>query len=266
MPENWQLPSNCFRDRYELLTRLVEPLRAERDAIVDELWREGADLAAGGRAALLALAGLYARHGRLLRALAEASSQDREAKRAWQEFLEPVIAGHAEKIREEITHGRIAGVQPEPTARALIGMNHQYSRYRPARKRQAVAAEAPADTGAAPPDAAIEDGSAAARLDRRMPANLLGWPQPVRLRRPGGCSPARQPRARLEDAPAHPLAAQVETGPAARRAHAAVGGACAASQTARACGVVGSKSALIRRCRSPRSAQSCALEGRPQNQ
>lgn len=91
-----------------------------------ELWREGADMATGGRAALLALAGLYARHGPLLRALAEASSQDREARRAWREFIEPVIAGHAEKIREETVLGRIAGVDPEPTARALIGMNLQY--------------------------------------------------------------------------------------------------------------------------------------------
>jgi AcrR family transcriptional regulator len=115
-----------FRDRYEMLRRLVEPLGAERDAIVEELWREGADMATGGRAALLALAGLYARHGPLLRALAEASSQDREAKRAWREFLEPVIAGHADKIREEIELGRIAGVDPEPTARALIGMNLQF--------------------------------------------------------------------------------------------------------------------------------------------
>jgi TetR/AcrR family transcriptional regulator, ethionamide resistance regulator len=115
-----------FRDRYELLMRLVQPLRAERDAIVDELWRDGADLAAGGRAAMLGLAGLYARHGRVLRALAEASSQDREAKRAWREFLEPVIAAHADKIREELELGRIEGIDPEPTARALIGMNLQY--------------------------------------------------------------------------------------------------------------------------------------------
>jgi TetR/AcrR family transcriptional regulator, ethionamide resistance regulator len=115
-----------FRDRYELLRRLVEPLGSERDAIVAELWREGADIAAGGRAALLALAGLYARHGRLLRALAEASSQDREARRAWREFIEPVIEGHAEKIREEVEAGRVAGIEPGPTARALIGMNLQY--------------------------------------------------------------------------------------------------------------------------------------------
>jgi TetR/AcrR family transcriptional regulator, ethionamide resistance regulator len=113
-----------FRDRYDLLRRLVEPLGAERDAIVDELWR--ADPAAGGRAALLALAGLYAREGRLLRALAEASSRDREARRAWREFVEPVIEGHAEWIREEIEAGRVRGIEPEPTARALIGMNLQF--------------------------------------------------------------------------------------------------------------------------------------------
>jgi TetR/AcrR family transcriptional regulator, ethionamide resistance regulator len=113
-----------FRDRYDLLRRLVEPLGAERDAIVDELWR--ADPAAGGRAALLALAGLYAREGRLLRALAEASSRDREARRAWREFVDPVVEGHAEWIREEIEAGRVRGIEPEPTARALIGMNLQF--------------------------------------------------------------------------------------------------------------------------------------------
>src|ERR687895_955254 len=82
-----------FRDRYDLLSHLVEPLGAERDAIVAELWRDGADMAAGGRAALVALAGLYARHGRLLRALAEASSQDREARRAWRGVIEPGVDG-----------------------------------------------------------------------------------------------------------------------------------------------------------------------------
>jgi TetR/AcrR family transcriptional regulator, ethionamide resistance regulator len=115
-----------FRDRYELLRRLVEPLGEERDAIVARLWRDSADPAAGGRAALLALAGLYARHGRLLRALAEASSRDDEARRAWREFIDPVVEGHAEWIREEIEAGRVRGIEPEATARALIGMNLQY--------------------------------------------------------------------------------------------------------------------------------------------
>jgi AcrR family transcriptional regulator len=115
-----------FRDRYDLLRRLVEPLGAERDAIVARLWDDGETGAEGGRAALRALAGLYARHGRLLRALAEASSQDREARRAWREFIEPVVEGHAEWIRAEVEAGRVTGIEPEPTARALIGMNLQF--------------------------------------------------------------------------------------------------------------------------------------------
>jgi TetR/AcrR family transcriptional regulator, ethionamide resistance regulator len=113
-----------FDDRYDLLRRLVEPLGAERDAIVERLFRDGPD--AGGRAALLALAGLYARHGRLLRALAEASSRDAEAARAWRGFIEPVVEGHADWIRAEAEAGRVTGIDPEPTARALIGMNLQY--------------------------------------------------------------------------------------------------------------------------------------------
>jgi AcrR family transcriptional regulator len=92
-----------FTDRFDLLTQLVDPLRAERDAIVEELLAQD-DAAAGGREALLALARLYADHGVVLRALAEASGQDDEARRAW----------------------RVRGVDPEPTARALIGMNLQY--------------------------------------------------------------------------------------------------------------------------------------------
>jgi hypothetical protein len=72
------------------------------------------------------LAQLYTTHGRLLRALAEASSEDHEAKQAWRDFMEPVIEAHSAKIADEIERGRITGIDPEPTARALIGMNLQY--------------------------------------------------------------------------------------------------------------------------------------------
>ena len=115
-----------FENRYDLLRRLVDPLGAERDAIIEPLWREGVDMASAARTALLRLAELYAEHGALLRALAEASSQDPEARRAWREFLDPVIDAHAAKIAEEVERGRIRGIDPERTARALIGMNLQY--------------------------------------------------------------------------------------------------------------------------------------------
>jgi TetR/AcrR family transcriptional regulator, ethionamide resistance regulator len=115
-----------FDNRYDLLRRLVEPLAAERDAIIAPLLRPGVDMATGAREALVRLAELYATHGRLLRALAEASSEDHEAKRAWREFLEPVVQAHSAKIADEIERGRIRGIDAETAARALIGMNLQY--------------------------------------------------------------------------------------------------------------------------------------------
>jgi len=115
-----------FENRYDLLRRLVEPLAEERDAIIEPLLGRGVDMATGARKALVRLAELYATHGRLLRALAEASSEDHEAKRAWREFVEPVVQAHSAKIADEIERGRITGIAAEPTARALIGMNLQY--------------------------------------------------------------------------------------------------------------------------------------------
>lgn len=102
----------------------MEPVRTERDAIVEELLDAEPDQRpARARDALLALARLYARHGPLLRALAQASERDPEARHAWDEFIEPLVAGHARRIEDEVAAGRISGIDPEATARALIGMN-----------------------------------------------------------------------------------------------------------------------------------------------
>jgi TetR/AcrR family transcriptional regulator, ethionamide resistance regulator len=115
-----------FENRYDLMRRLVEPLAAERDAIIEPLLRPGVDMATGAHSALLRLAELYTAHGPLLRALAGASAEDDEARRAWRGFLDPVIEAHSAKIADEIDRGRISGIDPEPAARALIGMNLQY--------------------------------------------------------------------------------------------------------------------------------------------
>ena len=66
---------------------------------------------------------MYAEHGELLRALAEASSRDPDAASAWSEFTEPVRVALTERIRREVEAGRIAGIEPEPTVRALMSMN-----------------------------------------------------------------------------------------------------------------------------------------------
>jgi TetR/AcrR family transcriptional regulator, ethionamide resistance regulator len=113
-----------FRDRHDLITRLVSPLRAELDEVM-ERWstRSRSDPRSEGRAALLAIAKIYMRHGPLLRALAEASRLDRDARRAWREFTDPPIAMITERIREDIARGLIRQLDAEATARALVGMN-----------------------------------------------------------------------------------------------------------------------------------------------
>jgi AcrR family transcriptional regulator len=109
-----------FRDRHDLITRLVRPLRAELDTVMDE-WSKSSP-AEGGKT-LLAIARVYMREGPLLRALVEASRLDPDARRAWREFTDPPIAMVAERIREDIARGLIRPLDAEATAHALVGMN-----------------------------------------------------------------------------------------------------------------------------------------------
>lgn len=112
-----------FRDRHELIARIVAPLRAELDS------RRARARAAHDaprdkfRAAFLEIAHLYIAHGPLLRALRESSGQDDDAHRVWREFTDPAIAEYAALIRAETEAGRSHGLDPEATARALITMN-----------------------------------------------------------------------------------------------------------------------------------------------
>jgi AcrR family transcriptional regulator len=115
-----------FRDRYELLTRLFEPVRRELDeANALFLAPPEGDLVSGARAAHEVVARFHAgRDGALVRALHEAAAYDEEAARVWREFNEPVIAAFTDQIRREIAAGRVAeGIDVEPTVRALVGMN-----------------------------------------------------------------------------------------------------------------------------------------------
>src|SRR5919199_1323567 len=115
-----------FRDRYELLTRLFEPVRRELDqANALFLTRPTGDLATDTRASLLAVTTFFAgRDGALVRALHEASAYDDEAARVWHEFNEPVVAALTAFNRREVEAGTFpGGIDVERTVRALVGMN-----------------------------------------------------------------------------------------------------------------------------------------------
>jgi AcrR family transcriptional regulator len=112
-----------FRDRHELIARLVAPLRQEIDARAAELLAEPRDPREWMRALFEEVARVYMEHGELLRALRESSGHDADAERAWREFTDPPIASLAERIRTETAAGRSAGLDPDATARALVTMN-----------------------------------------------------------------------------------------------------------------------------------------------
>ena len=113
-----------FRDRYELLTRLFEPLRRQLDR-GNELFlrRPPGDVVT--REAIDAVVRFHAgKDGPLVRALHEAAAYDDEAARVWREFNEPAIAAFTGLIRREAEAGRVPGtLEVEPTVRALVGMN-----------------------------------------------------------------------------------------------------------------------------------------------
>ena len=112
-----------FRDRHELIARLVAPLREEIDARASEAVTAHARPRDLAHAIILGVARVYLEHGGLLRALRESAGHDADAERAWREFTDPPIAGLAAWIRAETEAGRSHGLDPDATARALITMN-----------------------------------------------------------------------------------------------------------------------------------------------
>jgi AcrR family transcriptional regulator len=109
-----------FRDRSELITALVRPLRAGADAALAH-WTGAADPVAAGRAALRAAAGMYREHGTILRALFWASAGDPELAAARHGLTEPVIDTAVRAISP-------IAADPDPerlraTVRPLVTMN-----------------------------------------------------------------------------------------------------------------------------------------------
>jgi AcrR family transcriptional regulator len=112
-----------FRDRHELIARLVAPLREGLDARIAEARAAHENPRDLARAVFSEVARVYVEHGELLRALRESSGHDEDAERVWREFTDPPIAEFAAFIRAETEAGRSEGLDADATARALITMN-----------------------------------------------------------------------------------------------------------------------------------------------
>ena len=114
-----------FRDRHHLVLRVVEHLGAELFEMSDR-WMRGDDGPDMARQALSGIVGVYAEHGHVMRALADAAADDPDVEQAYAEIVRGFIDATARHIEDEIAAGRILPLDPRETARALVWMMERY--------------------------------------------------------------------------------------------------------------------------------------------
>jgi TetR/AcrR family transcriptional regulator, ethionamide resistance regulator len=115
-----------FRDRHHLVLRVVEHLGAELFQMSDRWLRgngDGPDLA---RQALEGIVDVYAEHGPVMRALADAAADDPGVEQAYRAIVQGFVDATARHIDAEIAAGRILPLDPTETASALVWMMERY--------------------------------------------------------------------------------------------------------------------------------------------
>jgi AcrR family transcriptional regulator len=110
-----------FRDRHDLVLRLIQEIGAELFEMADR-WLKGGDLRAG----IEGVVSVYAEHGRVLRAISDAAVDDPDVEAAYHALVHRFISTTADHIRAEQKDGRAKGMTPRRTASALVWMNERY--------------------------------------------------------------------------------------------------------------------------------------------
>ena len=89
------------------------------------------------REAIEGVVGVFAEHGPVLRALADAASDDPRVEAAYVAILDRFVDATARHIEEEIAAGRVLPLDPVPTATALTWMMERYLQQAIGRARRA---------------------------------------------------------------------------------------------------------------------------------
>jgi hypothetical protein len=80
------------------------------------------------RASLEGITAVYARHGLVLGAIADAAGHDPEVEATYRGLIERFVDASAKHIEEEMADGRILRLDARETARALVWMSERYLR------------------------------------------------------------------------------------------------------------------------------------------
>ena len=115
-----------FKDRHELILRLVEQIGGEL-FVMSERWYKGTgEGPALVREAIEGVVGVFAAHGPVLRALADAATEDPRVEEVYGALIQRFVDATARHIEEEIAVGRILPLDPVQTATALTWMIERY--------------------------------------------------------------------------------------------------------------------------------------------
>jgi AcrR family transcriptional regulator len=115
-----------FRDRHDLVLKVVEHIGGELFAMSDR-WYEGTgDGQTLIREAIEGVVGVFAEHGPVLRALADAASEDPRVEATYGALIQRFVDATARHIEEEVAAGRVLPLDPVPTATALTWMMERY--------------------------------------------------------------------------------------------------------------------------------------------
>ena len=115
-----------FRDRHHLMLKVVEHIGAELRTMSQRWYTGSGDGPAQAREAMEGFVEVYAQHGAVLRALADAATDDHEVERVYTGLVHEFVDVTARHIEKEIEAGRVLPLDPKETARALVWMMERY--------------------------------------------------------------------------------------------------------------------------------------------
>jgi TetR/AcrR family transcriptional regulator, ethionamide resistance regulator len=116
-----------FKDRHELVLRVAQHIGGELFAMSERWYKGTGDGPTLVREAIDGVVGVFAEHGPVLRALADAATEDPRVETVYRELIQRFVDATARHIEEEIAAGRVLPLDaPVETATALVWMMERY--------------------------------------------------------------------------------------------------------------------------------------------
>jgi AcrR family transcriptional regulator len=115
-----------FSDRHQVVLRVVERLGTALFAMSERWYRGEGDGRTLAREATEGIVAVYAEHGPVLRALADAATDDPSVEAAYDAIVQGFVTATTEHIEREIAAGRMLALDAGETAKALVWMMERY--------------------------------------------------------------------------------------------------------------------------------------------